>query len=241
MTTTDKTNKVEHKTHKLEEIVESPEVLRDEIEFNATELIEKNGKLLAIVGGALLFAVLAFVGYQYYTKSQNEEAQVAMINAVHLFEADSLKKALQGDGNSQGLVEIADNYGSTDAGNLACYYAGAAFLKQGKFDDAISYLDRFSSSDLLVQGRAYVLTGDAYMEKADYANAASYYKKGANYEPNKFFTPIYLMKLALASEKNKDYKAAVEAYAQIEDKYPTSQQANDAKKYKALAEELVGE
>ena len=239
MTTTAKPNKEERKAQ-LDEVIEKANLLNDEDSDFATALIEKNGKILAIIGGALLFAVLAFVGYKYYTKSQNEEAQNAMFNAVHLFEADSLKKALKGDGNSLGLVEIADSYSGTDAGNLACYYAGAAYLKQGKFDDAISYLERFSASDLLVQGRAYVLTGDAYMEKGDFEKAASYYKKGANYEPNKFFTPMYLMKLGLASEKMKDYAAASEAYGKIEDQYPTSQQAADAKKYKAMVDELAG-
>ncbi len=34
------------------------------------------------------------------------------------------KKHLQGDGNYPGFLEIIDDYGMTDAANLAHYYAG---------------------------------------------------------------------------------------------------------------------
>ena len=139
------------------------------------------------------------------------------------------------------MLAIADNYGATKAGDLAHFYAGIGLLKQGKYDDAIEHLKDFSSSDLLVQARAYSLIGDAYMEKKSYDEAADYYKKAADYKPNKYFTPGYLMKLAVAYEQAKQNDKAIEAYNDIIEKYAQSTEAVSAKKYKSVLEAVVGE
>src|SRR5690606_28229546 len=114
-----------------------------------------------------------------------------------------LSLALNGKGGNEGLLSIADNYSNTKAGKLANFYAGVALLKEGNFDEAISRLKNFSSSDLLLQARAYALIGDAYMEKGEFKEAISYYKRAADYKSNQYFTPGYLLKLGLASNKLK--------------------------------------
>jgi TolA-binding protein len=197
------------------------------------DFLHKNRNLLigAVVAVALILGGL--IAWSYYRNMKNEEAQSLMYPAVYYFEADSLQKALNGDGANEGLIAIAEDYGMTRAGNLARFYAGAAYLKQGKFDEAIQYLEDFSSDDLLVQGRAYALTGDAYMEKNNTAEAVGFYKKAADYKPNEFFTPAYLMKLGLAQELNKDNQAAINTYDQIVTKYPNSAEAVNARKYKS--------
>jgi tetratricopeptide (TPR) repeat protein len=77
------------------------------------------------------------------------------------------------------------------------------------------------------------------MELNDFGNAISYYKKASDYKPNEFFTPRYLMKLGVAYEANKEYANAAEAYTKIVDQYSRSQEYNEARKYKARAEELA--
>ena len=72
-----------------------------------------------------------------------------MFQAIYYFEADSLDLALNGDGNKLGFKDISEEYAITQAGNLANFYAGAAYLKQGKFKLALIYLNDFSSDDLL--------------------------------------------------------------------------------------------
>lgn len=227
------------KDSKLEALLEQPEAIIEDLQGGKfDEWFEEKKNIITYIGGGIL-AVIALVFFgKYYLTSQNEEAQNTMFQAVYYFEADSLNKALNGDGSNPGLVEIADGYGLTKSGKLASYYAGACYLKLGKYDEAIDYLDNFSSDDILVQARAYALIGDAYMEKTDYENAISYYKKASNYKPTKQFTPDYLMKLALACELNKDYTGAIDAYNIIINEYPNSMKIADAKKYKALSEAL---
>lgn len=217
----------------------SPSFIEDPLS-EVENVYEKYKKQINVVATALLIAVAGFVGWKYYIGSQEEEAQTQMFQSVYYFEADSLSKALNGDGNYPGLLEIADSYGLTKAGNLAKFYVGTAYLKQGKFEEAISYLSDFSSSDLLVQARAYSLIGDANMELKKFGEAEDFYKKSASHKPNKEFTPSYLLKLGLAQEKNNNLEGALESYSKILEQYPNSAAANDAKRLKGLVESQLG-
>jgi tetratricopeptide (TPR) repeat protein len=222
-------------------LMEKPDTMTADIS-NDSEIVQKlqrNKNILIGVVAALVLLVGAWFGYSYYKQTKNEEAQAYMFPAVYHFEADSLNKALKGDGINDGLVTIADEYSMTDAGNLAQFYAGVAYLKQGKFDEAINYLKDFKSSDLLVQARAQSLIGDAYMEKGQAGEAITYYEKAADYKPNAFFSPQYLMKLALAQETSNNNSAAIQTYDKIINEYPNSSEITNAKKYKAKLQGLA--
>lgn len=200
------------------------------------DFFNRNSRGLLIAVGALVLAILAYYGYNQYNKSRDDEAQREMFPAVFAFESDSLDLALKGNGNKRGFLSIIDDYSGTDAGNLAHFYAGVIYMKQGKFAEAAEQLKDYSADDVLVQARAYALIGDAYMEQNNLGEAISYYKKAADYKPNKFFTAGYLMKLALAQELNKDNKGAIESYNTIITKFWDAAESADAKKFKAKLE-----
>jgi predicted negative regulator of RcsB-dependent stress response len=219
-------------------MLENPDVLLDKLSGQDSPFVKYRNVILGGLALAIL-AIAGFIGYRYYLDKQNQDAQSFLYPAVGYFEADSLQKALKGDGTNDGLLTIADDYSATKAGELAHFYAGVAFLKEGKYDDAIGHLKDFSSSDLIVQARAYSLIGDAYLEKKDVKEAINFYKKAAEYKPNKYFTPTYLMKLANAYELDKDYQAAIGAYDEIITTYFDSSEATNAKKYKSKLEGLA--
>jgi hypothetical protein len=78
-----------------------------------------------------------------YAKSR---AQVAMVDATFAYRSDSLSQSLNGIGGGDGMLTIAEDFGSTKAGNLANFYAGTALMKlKDKFDEAIECLSDFSS------------------------------------------------------------------------------------------------
>jgi tetratricopeptide (TPR) repeat protein len=216
------------------------DILMDESWSKSDEFLNKNKKILSYVVVALLLAGAGIAYYFIDLGTKNKEAQEAMFQAVYYFEADSLDKALKGDGKDLGLVEIVEEYGSTKAGNLARFYAGAALLQQGKFEDALTYLKDFSANDLLVQARAYSLAGDANMELSNTDGAIEYYKKASGYMPNDNFTPRYLMKLGMAYEVQADFKSAADTYERIINDHPMSSEVTDAKKLKAMAEAKAG-
>lgn len=199
----------------------------------------ENKNLVIAIGGIIVLAVAGFFGYKYYQNNQNEEAQRQMFQAVYYFEADSLNRALNGDGNNYGFLDIIEEFGGTEAANLSHFYAGASYLQSGEFENAIEYLNSFSSSDLLLQARAYSLTGDAYMELGNFVDAASHYQQAADYEPNQYFTPHYLIKAAIAYEQADDLNAAINAYSQIIDDYKQAAEYQEARKHKARLEGLA--
>ena len=219
-------------------VLESSEALAEQIS-KGEEFIEQNKNVLTYI----VLGIAVVVGGFFFWKSQmaekETEAQTEMYKAQFYFDADSLTKALSGDGNNYGFLDIIDEYDGTKAANLSKFYVGVIYMQQGKFDDAISYLNDFSSSDLLVQARAYALLGDAYIESNDITKGVEFYQKAANYQPNEFFTPMYLMKLGQAQEANSDFAGAVESYKKIVNNYPKAQELNDAKKRLARAEGLM--
>ena len=223
------------KKEESKELLENPEVIQEKLE-GMEHWVEKNPKLLIGIVAAVLLAAGGFFGFRYYVDTQDVQAQKELFQAVRYFEADSLNLALNGDGNNLGFLQIIADYSLTPAGNLANFYAGVAYLKQGKFPLAIFHLEDFKSDDLLVQPRAYSLMGDAYMEQKDYENAAKFYDKASSYKPNKEFTPTYLMKAALAYEKLNKNDKAKEVYQIIIDKYWDSSEIQNAKKFKAKLE-----
>jgi TolA-binding protein len=220
--------KEEHK----HELLENPDALKERLE-GAENWVERNPKIVAGIGLVILLIIGGYFGFQYYKSNQDQQAQQEMFQAVYYFEQDSLNLALNGDGNNLGFLSIIDDYGITDAAKLANYYAGVCYLKQGKYNVARLYLEDFSSNDLLIQARAYSLIGDTYMEEQKYEDAAKFYKKAADYKPNRYFSPAYLMKEALAYEKLKQNDKAKEVYDQVISQYAESSEYQNARKYKA--------
>ena len=179
--------------------IENAEVLNETLS-KSEQFINKNKNMIFSVLSVVAIIFLSFSFYSYFKRTQNITAQEEMFQAVYYFEKDSLVQALNGDGNNYGFLEIIDEYSLSDAANLSKFYAGSSYLKLGNYENAIKYLKDFSSSDLLIQARAYSLIGDAYVEILDFENAISYFKKASNESPNEYFTPTYLLKLALVTK-----------------------------------------
>lgn len=209
---------------------------------NIVAWVEKNNKLLSI--GLLGALAMIIGGYFLYQKSIEKaiEGQKAIYPAQFYFGKDSLKLMQEGNEEFEGTIDIAKDYSGSVA-NLAEYYNGVAYLQQGKFNEAISSLTSFSSDDDLIQGRAYNLLGDAYLEKGDDANAIMFYQKAVDYKKNNIYTPAYILDLARAYEKSGDYNSASLQYQNIVDNYSAnsapgsklSSIINDAQKYLGMA------
>lgn len=222
-----KSQQEEH--HEANELLENPDALRERIS-GTEDFVKKNAGLLGGLALAIALLIGGFFGYRYYLDSQNDTAQEEMFQAVFYFEADSLTLALNGDGNNYGFLEIIDEFGGTNAANLAHYYSGVIYLKQGNYEEAIDHLDDFSASDLLVQAKAYALVGDAYMELEQYEEAATQYERAADHKPNEYFSPQYLKKAALAHQAGGNPAAAAAAYERIVDEFPQASEFQEAQK-----------
>ena len=226
------------KKQKEEKTQQQFENIEQSLSKTETFIIE-NQKLLTLIVAVLVVVVLGFFGFKrYYLQPKEKEAQEQIYTAQHYFQADSLDKALYGDGNNLGFVDIAKMYSITKAGNLANYYAGICFLKKGNFDNAIKYLKKFDSDDEIVAPMAKGALGDAYLEKGDKDKAVSYYEEAANLRDNEFTSPLFLLKAGEVDEMMGNYDKAITAYKRIQQDYYKSQEARNIEKYIARAQEL---
>ncbi|SMD34931.1 Tetratricopeptide repeat-containing protein [Reichenbachiella faecimaris] len=196
------------------DLFENPEAIAEQLS-RTEQFIEKNKTVVSVLAGIIVVAIVGYMFSNYYIQGQNENAERDMFQAVYYFEADSLGKALNGDGNDYGFLDIISEYSMTDAANMANYYAGATYLELGDFENAIRYLGAFSASDYIIQARAYALIGDAQMELGNYSEAADQYEKAADYNANKQFSPTYLTKAAIANEQAGNLSAAKNNYQTI--------------------------
>ena len=230
--------KYKKKQDKKNDLLENPEALAEQL-TKTEQFLEQNRKIVIAVIGILAVLTSAVFLVRYYISNQDQKAQADMFQAVYYFEADSLNRALDGDGNNYGFLEIIDKYGFTKTANLAEFYAGASYLKLGDYETAIDHLSEFSADDIAVQSRAYSLIGDAYMELNDYRKGAEFYEKAALHMPNEFLSPTYLVKAAVAYEKLMDFETASDCYNQIIEKYPDSNEFQNARKHKARLDGLA--
>jgi tetratricopeptide (TPR) repeat protein len=220
------------KTTRAEENIQAVEEALSKTE----RFIENNQKPILTVIGVLVVIILAFFAFQrFYLLPKEHTAQEQMFMAQKYFNQDSLSLALNGDGINPGFLDIINDYKWTQSANLAHYYAGIIYVKQGEYQAAIDHLEDFDTDDVLVQSMAYGAIGDSYMELGKTEKAIDYYKKAADVGENELTSPAFLMKAGWACEINGDYKKAVEAYKEIKDKYPRSQEAREIDKTIAFA------
>jgi len=202
--------------------------------------IETNQKVLIIAASAIIVAIAGYYGIRkFYTEPRSIKAQSSIYTAQQYFEKDSFKLALNGDANFAGFKTIASKYGSTEAGNLASYYAGLCYLHMGQYNEAIKSLKDFSSDDMSVQYVALGAIGDAYYELGQKDKALSYYEDATEAD-NDLVAPAYLFKMGLLYEEQGKAKDAVEVYTQIKEKYKTSAEARTIDKYITRAQLKAG-
>jgi tetratricopeptide (TPR) repeat protein len=203
------------------------------------QYLEENYKILLIGLGVIIILVgIGWLGKLYLNK-RNDEAQSQMYQAERYLEADSLKLALNGDGNYLGFLEIAKDYKFTNSGNLARYSAGICYLHLGNYQEAISYLNKYSKKDKVIGSLAIGATGDAYVELGDLNKGLSKYLEAADFAGNSFNTPLFLMKAGEIYELNGKYSDALKLYERIESEYPESTEGTTIDKYIARVKLLI--
>jgi tetratricopeptide (TPR) repeat protein len=199
--------------------------------------IQENKKSLFVIGGTVLGLIFLFFAYQkFYLEPRETEAVDQMFRAQQYWEQKNWDKAIKGDGNFPGFEKIVEDYDNTKSANLGYYYLGVAYLNKGEFQKAAETLSKYSGSDPIIAPEALGASGDAYVELKNYDEAIVYYNKAISKGDNLFAAPIYLKKLGLVYEEQKDFKSAVEAYSKIKSDYPESATASTIDMYIARAE-----
>lgn len=179
----------------------------DQTANKAEQWIADKQKPIMGVISLVLLGVLGYMAYQQFVVVPNNKEAVTKIYAsqkvfneavdASLSKKDSLYKlSLNGDQQNIGFKAVVEDYGSTQTGNLAKYYAGIASLRTGAYTEAIGYLEDFDGNNTVLSSIALGAIGDAFVQLNQHQDAIKYYEKAANINPNDLTTPKFLEKAA---------------------------------------------
>ncbi len=215
---------------------------------NKTETwVADNQKYIYIIIALAAVVVLGYLGYErFIDQPKQAEAANEMAQAQSYFESairaegaerDSLYNlSLTGGEGKFGFLDIIDNYGGTDAGNLSRYNAGFAYLNTGSYQKAIEYLEDFKSDDEILAALAVGGIGDAFMQLEQPKEALDYYERAASMRTNSFTTPKFLLKAAITALEVGNAGDAEEYLNEIKNKYPDSPEADEVDIYLGRAQ-----
>jgi tetratricopeptide (TPR) repeat protein len=201
--------------------------------------LEENYKTL-LIGLGVIIAVVGIIWLgKLYLNKRSDEAQSQMYQAERYLEQDSIKLALNGDGNYLGFLDISKDYKFTNAGNLALYSAGICYLHLGEYQEAIDFLNKYSKKDKVLGSIAMGAIGDAYIELGNTEKGIAKYLEAADYAKNSFNTPLFLLKAGEIYELGGKYTEALKVYERIEIEYPESTEGSTIDKHIARVKLLI--
>lgn len=216
--------------------------MTNKIDFGANSYVEsannkedfflKFKKQIIIGVVAILLVVAGAILYNAYVAGPREDkASTAIAKGEQYFNAEQFDKALNGDGAGYvGFVKIASDYSSTDAGNLANLYAGLSYFNLGKYTEAVTYLEKFSTKgDAMVSPTATAALANAYAQTGNVDKAISTLKKAADMadskaedDANNSLSPTFLIKAGEVLESQGKKDEALKIYQDIKKKYVNS-------------------
>ena len=177
--------------------------------------VETNKRAMGIALAGIIFVAAVTFAYLYLYRIPRNNKAMEAYNKVELTAMgnDSVAAAQ--------YKKVADEFSGTNAGNLAALSAAETLFESGKYAEAAKYLEKFSSSDDVMEANAKILLGDCYVNsnKLDDAikafNAAVKDGKG-----NPQIAPRALLKLAVVYDSQNKYADALKCYEQIKNEYP---------------------
>ena len=187
------------------------------------------------ISAAIVVVILIIAGvlsYETYISGPREqEASTALAKGQDYFANQQFELALKGDSTGyKGFLNIASDYSSTDAGNLANLYAGLCYANLDKWNDAVKYLEKYSAADdEMVSPAATAALGNAYAHVKQLDKAVEYLKKAASMadseaegNANNSLSPTFLIQAGEILESQNKKGEALKIYQDVKKKYVNS-------------------
>lgn len=208
---------------------------------NSEAFFVKHKKAIIYAVIAIILIVAGFFFYrQYVSEPRENEASTKLAKGQEYFNQEMFDKALNGDGAGYaGLKAIISDYSGTDAANLANLYAGLCNINLGKYNDAVTYLEAFDTSDdEMVSPAAMAALGNAYVYVKQYDKAVETLKKAASMadgeavdNANNSLSPRFLIQAGEILENQGKKDEALKIYQEIKKKYVNSPVRQEIDKY----------
>lgn len=196
-------------------------------------LVQKNLRKIVICVGAVVAIVVAVVLWITYAGNRNQKAAEALYPSEQLFQQGQYEKALNGDGQQVlGLIEVAKQYSSTKAGNVAKLYAGLAYAQLGNLEEAEKYLKDFDTKgDEMISPAAIGALGNVYAQMEQNDKAVETLVKAAKKAGNVVLSPLFLVQAGEILEAEGKADEALKLYEEVKAHYAASLQGQEIDKY----------
>jgi len=194
----------------------------------------------AVISGSI--ALVVIVGslflYYNYSSSQEEKAQQLLGIAEQYFMNGEYEKALKGDDIelTVGFEQIINNYGNTDAGNLATYYAGVCEYRLGNSEQALSYIQNFDVPYGILGVGPLSFHASVLSDLGRYDESAEMFVNAAEWDKNQATTPLNYYQAAEAFHKAEKLDQAKKYVNLVLDDYSASNVSLKAERLKGLIE-----
>ncbi|WP_411031534.1 tetratricopeptide repeat protein [Spongiimicrobium sp. 3-5] len=207
----------------------------DQSASKTEEWVSRNQNYILGVIGVIAVGVLGYLAYnQFVQKPKETNAANEMYYPQQYFDQalssttakDSLYTlALNGAEGKYGFLDIIDEYSGTKAANLANYASGMAYLNMQKYQEAINYLENFSSDDAILGALAKGSIGDAFMQLDQPSEALVYYEKAVAHSDNDYTAPKFLYKAGTAALELNQKDKALSSFERIKEEFSDSDEA----------------
>ena len=213
--------------------------LEQELNKQEAFFLKFRKQILTLVA-AIIVIIGGYAAYKnLYAEPREDKASTALAKAQEMFGQGEFQKALNGDKTMEGFLAVTENYGGTDAANLAKAYAGLCYANLGKWKEAVNSLEDFSAhDDMMISPAITGALANAYANTGDIDKAISTFKKAAKMadeeaadDTNNSLSPSYLISAARLLESQKKNSEALEIYKEVKEKYVNSAVSQDIYKY----------
>ena len=191
----------------------------------AQEFFYDNRTLIYGIAVGIVVVILAIVGYVFLQGQRDVQAQEELGGIILVYEKGDYRAALDGTAETPGLLTIIDDYGGSNTGNMARFYAADALFRLDEYDQALEFFQDFDGGTNIVGASALAGEAAIYEVQEDNARAGDFFRRAALLVENELRSPDYLMSAGRAYEKAGQYEDARDAYLLIQDQYPESASA----------------
>ncbi|MGB7392977.1 MAG: tetratricopeptide repeat protein [Pricia sp.] len=218
----------------------------DEGASRTEAFVARNQNYILGIIGVIAVGVLGYLAYVQFVQNPKETtAANEMYYPQQYFDEaltntaaqDSLfNLALNGGEGKYGYLDIIDEYGGTQAANLAQYSAGMSYLNLQNYEEAISHLEKFDSDDAILGSMAKGGIGDAFMQLGQPEDALGYYGQAIKHSDNDFTAPKYLYKAGVTAMELGQNDKALTYFQRIKEEYSDSGEAQNIDAFVGMAE-----
>lgn len=180
-----------------------------------TQKVQDNRKTIVTWSLVVVAIVVLALAYVYFFRNPGMQKHNDNIGSA------DLQLALSNDSIAlKQYMDIADN-GSYEPANRAALESAIILYREGKYEEALKYAEKYSTRDEIIGAGALSLKGDCLVNLDRLSDAVSAYKDAIRTSnSNPAYTPYFIMKLARVYREQGNFAEEAKQLQEIKSNYP---------------------